>query len=244
MPFYDREEKIINILFQRDTLKTTELAKQLYISLPTLRRDLIKLEQKGIIRRSHGTVSLKTNSADENIPLILRQQEHNTEKSDIAQKASAYIKNGYTIMLDGSTSACAIVPFLADFKNLIVITSSAKTSFILGEIGINNICTGGHMINKSLSYVGYDAERTTANYNADIMFFSCRGISSEGWITDNSIEENNLRQIMMKQSKKKILLCDSSKFNKTCLHNLCHIEELDDIISNAKIPDNLVNMLH
>ena len=49
------------------------------------------------------------------------------------------------------------------------------------------------MINKSLSYVGYDAERTVANYNADVMFFSCRGISSEGWITDNSIEENNLR---------------------------------------------------
>ena len=147
-------------------------------------------------------------------------------------------------MLDGSTSACAIVPFLADFENLIVITSSAKTSFILGEMGINNISTGGYMINKSLSYVGYDAERTVANYNADVMFFSCRGISSEGWITDNSIEENNLRQIMMKQSKKKILLCDSSKFNKTCLHNLCHAAELDDIISNVKIPDNIVNMLN
>ena len=226
MPFYDREEKIINILFHHDTLRTTELAKQLYISLPTLRRDLIKLEQKGIIQRSHGTVSLKTNSADEKIPFILREQEHNTEKSDIAQKASAYIKNGYTIMLDGSTSACAIVPFLADFKNLIVITSSAKTSFILGEMRINNICTGGHMI------------------NADVMFFSCRGVSEDGWLTDNSIEENNLRQIMMKQSKKKILLCDSSKFNKTCLHNLCHVEDLDDIISNVKIPENLSNMLH
>ena len=56
MPFYDREEKIINILFNHDTLRTTELAKQLYISLPTLRRDLIKLEQKGIIRRSYGTL--------------------------------------------------------------------------------------------------------------------------------------------------------------------------------------------
>ena len=92
MSFYDREEKIIDILFNHDTLRTTELAKQLYISLPTLRRDLIKLEQKGIIRRSYGTVSLKTNSADEKIPFMLRQQEHNAEKNDIAQKASAHIK--------------------------------------------------------------------------------------------------------------------------------------------------------
>lgn len=100
------------------------------------------------------------------------------------------------------------------------------------------------MINKSLSYVGCDAERTVANYNADVMFFSCRGVSEDGWLTDNSIEENNLRQIMIKHSKKKILLCDSSKFNKTCLHNLCHAEELDDIISNVKLPENLFNMLH
>ena len=86
MPFYDREEKIIDILFNHDTLRTTELAKQLYISLPTLRRDLIKLEQKGIIRRSYGTVSLKTNSADEKIPFILRRQEHNIEKKQYCAK--------------------------------------------------------------------------------------------------------------------------------------------------------------
>ena len=78
-------------LFNHDPLRTTKLAKQLYISLPTLRRDLIKLEQKGIIRRSYGTVSLKTNSADEKIPFILRRQEHNIEKNNIAQKASAHI---------------------------------------------------------------------------------------------------------------------------------------------------------
>ena len=52
-----------------------------------------------------------------------------------------------------------------------MITNSAKASFVLGEMGIKNICTGGHMINKSFSYLGDDAIKTVNNYNADVMFF-------------------------------------------------------------------------
>lgn len=243
MPFYDREEKILNILLEKETITIRELSEKLFVSIPTLRRDLVKLEEKGKIIRTHGGAQLVKKSADEKIPFFLREQEQNDAKSIMAKKAVEYVKDGDIIMLDGSTSAYNIIPLLADFRNLIVITSSAKSSFLLGKMGISNICTGGRMITRSLSYVGEEAERTAANYNADVVFFSCRGLSMDGKLTDNSIEENSLRRVMIRQAKKKIFLCDSSKIGKTCLNNLCHLSEVDEMICEEKVPEKVLERM-
>ncbi len=237
MPFYEREEKILNILTAGAVVSVEEIAEKLYISKPTVRRDLDKLSQKGLIYRTHGGAALIKTSADETIPFSLREQEQNSAKVIMANKAVHFIKDGYTVMLDGSTSAFAIVPMLSEFKNLIVLTSSAKASFVLGQMGIKNICTGGHMLHKSFSYIGEDAVRTVNSYNADVVFFSCRGVSADGYLTDNSVEENQLRRAMIKKSRKAVFLCDKSKFEKTYLNNLCHISEIDEIISNEKVPE-------
>ena len=236
MPFYEREDKILNILNQKEHVTVDELANRLFISKPTLRRDLIKLENKGIISRSHGGASLVKNAPDTRIPFALREQEQDAAKSSIARKAITYIKDGQTIMLDATTSAYHIVPLLADFHNILVITSSAKTAFLLGQMGIKTICTGGQMINQSFSYIGDDALSTISHYNADVLFFSCRGLSYDGLLSDNSIEENQIRKAMMKRATKKILLCDSSKLGKVCLHNLCHISDVDEILCETTLP--------
>ena len=243
MPFYEREEKILNALLEKESMTTQELSAKLFVSQPTLRRDLIKLEQMGKIIRTHGGAQLLSKSADEKIPFYLREQEQNDAKSIIARKAVEYIKDGDIIMLDGSTSACSIVPLLADFNNLIVITCSANASFLLGKMGINNICTGGRMITHSLTYIGQDAENTARSYNADVVFFSCKGISKEGRLTDTSVEENSLRRVMLTHSKKRVLLCDSSKIGDTCLNNLSTLSEIDAWICEREIPEPLRKMI-
>lgn len=241
MPYYEREEKIIHILLQKDTMTVNELAEKLYISKPTLRRDLIKLEQKGLITRTHGGAALIKNPANTQIPFTLREQEQDNAKTTIAQKAVSFIKDGDIIMLDGTTSAYHLVPYLAEFHNIFVITSSAKTSLALGQMGIRHICTGGLMIPQSFSYVGADAQAAVSRYNADILFFSCRGLSEDGLLSDNSMEENMLRQSMMRRCSKKIFLCDSSKIGKVCLHNLCHLSEIDEIICDTKVPEEILD---
>lgn len=242
MPFYEREDKILNALLEKDSMTTQELSARLFVSVPTLRRDLIKLEQMGKIIRTHGGAQLIKKSADEKIPIFLREQEQNEAKEIMARKAVEFIRDGDIIMLDGSTSAYSIIPHLVSFKNLIVITSSAKSSFLLGRMGISNICTGGRMITRSLSYIGEDAENTVKRYNADIVFFSCRGLSMDGKLTDNSIEENSLRKIMLRHSRKKVFLCDSSKLDHTYLNNLCHLSEVDEIICERMLPAYLYEM--
>ena len=211
MSLYNRENQYINLLAQGPaTVK--ELSEKLFISEPTVRRDIILLQQKELITRNRGIVTLKTHSPDQRIPLFIRQLEQNEEKKTIAIKAASKIKDGDVIMLDASTTAFYILPLLTSFKKILIITNGAKTALEAVSMGIRTICTGGEMTLESFSYIGPDAEATLGRYNADIAFFSCRGISDDGVATDNSIMENNMRRIMIKNSKESYILCDKSKF--------------------------------
>lgn len=244
MPFYEREKELLEVIEKAECISMQALLKNQYTSVSTLRRDLIKLEEKGLILRTRGGVMAVKKSPDDKIAFFLRESEKPLEKKLIAQKAAKLVKDGDTVMLDASTSAYCIIPYIAEScKDIIVITSGAKASYLLGDLGIKNICTGGQMINRSFSYIGQIAEKTIAQYNADIAFFSCRGLSPDGYLTDNSIEENDLRRSMMQHSKRKVLLCNSSKFDNTCLNNLCHISEIDEIISDAEIPQKIADMV-
>ena len=231
MSIFNREEQYLKLLAGGEcTVK--ELSEKLFISEPTVRRDIIILKNKDLIDSKRGVVKLKPKYADQRIPLFVRDLEYNEAKKEIAIKAIKYIKDGDAIMLDASTTAYHILPHLASFKNILVITNGAKTALNAAAMGIKTICTGGEMTLESFSCVGSDAEKMLRQYNADIAFFSCRGFSDDGMVTDNSILENSMRRIMIKKSKKKFLLCDKSKFGHKHLNTLCYEDELDEIISN------------
>lgn len=231
MSIHEREEKYINILSEGKH-SVSELSRKLFVSEPTVRRDILILEKKELITRKRGVVSLKTNSPDKRIPLFIRDTENRAEKQSIALKAIRHIKDGDVIMLDASTTAYFIVPHLVNFKNIFVITNGAKTAMELATFGIKTICTGGELTAESFAYVGTDAEDILKRYNADVAFFSCRGISDDKIATDNSILENSIRKIMIKNSKKSFLLCDNTKFGKTYLNFLCDTNDTDGVISN------------
>lgn len=230
MSIYTRENEYINFLEKKDyTVK--ELAKALFISEPTVRRDIVVLKEKDLVTCRRGIVSLKANSPDKRIPIFIRNLENQDAKIKIAEKAAKHIKDGNTIMLDASTSAYCLLPHLSKFKNLFVITAGAKTAIDLAAMGVKTLCIGGEMALESYSYIGCDAERTLNLYNADIAFFSCRGLTEDGVATDNSIMENSIRRIMIKNSQKSILLCDKSKLGEKYLNTLCTSNEISEIIT-------------
>ena len=239
MPFSDREEKILDILRRQGSAGADEMARELYISRPNLRRDLIKLEQKGAVNRTHGGAKLMTRPADDTIPASLRMDEDSGAKNMIAAEAAKLVRDGDTVMLDGSTSALHLAAALRGKRDIVVITSGARTALILGEMGINTICTGGQLIGSSESFIGGDALRTISCYNADVVFFSCRGLDDEGNLTDNSVGEDLVRLEMMKRSRKSVLLLDSGKIGRRCLHNLRHVSEIDHVVCDKPLPEDI-----
>ena len=138
-------------------------------------------------------------------------------------------------MLDASSSAYAIVPFLAEKTNVTVITSGLKALTLLCELGINAYSTGGRVLPASLSLVDSDCLDMLSNYNADVAFFSCRGISPDGMITDFSVEENLVRRKMIERSERAYLLCTEMKMGKTYFNNICSVDDITGVISEAQI---------
>ena len=240
MPNFEREKEILKILEKKYTVSVKELADTLYASEPTIRRDLIRLENKKLVIRTHGKVIANTISADTNVALSQREQHMYNIKNALAEKASTLIQDGFVIMLDASTTAAHLIKFLEKFKDIIVITCGIKTSYMLSQTNIKFICTGGESINKSYSLIGQSAINTLQSYNADICYVSCHGISDTGFATDTSVPENEVRYTLMKQSKKKVLMVDNSKINNSFWHNLCDISEFDTVICNEKLPDSIM----
>ena len=133
--------------------------------------------------------------------------------------------------MDASTSAFRVIPFLLSKDNITVVTNGVRALTSLAEFNINTISTGGRLVNSCLALVGDEAYKTIDSINANIAFFSCRGISDDGYLTDISPEEDYVRQRMIKNAKHSYLLCATDKFGKKYFHNLCHKDEISGIIS-------------
>lgn len=242
----ERHNLIVLELQKNPDITVKEMAEKLHFSEPTIRRDYTELQRRGILTKYYGGVRLNRSggAADREIPFILRENERSKPKEKMGMLASKHIKDGMVIMLDGSTSAYHLIPYLSKFKDIIVVTSGAKTAVALAELQIPVFCTGGKMRTNSFSYIGKEAEDAVRKYNADICFFSCHGLSEDGRMSDPSVEECHLRQVMLRQSRKKFLLCDSSKLSKTYFYDMGSVDTLDGVISDAPLPAEILNRLN
>ena len=236
----ERHKRILEALRDNPEITVKELAKMLCFSEPTIRRDFTELHQKGLITKYYGGAILNKRAADGEIPFAMRENEKSSGKTLMGKRAAELVRDGMVIMLDGSTSAYHLVPYLEGYKDIIVVTSGAKTAVALAERNITTFSTGGKMIINSFSYVGQEAEDFVRKINADIMFFSCHGLSLDGVMSDPSVRESNLRRVMMEQCKKKYLLCDGSKFGKSCFYNMGSVCDVDGIISDVEIPASII----
>ena len=227
----EREKQILEVLLKEKRVTVQQLAKRLFTSEPSIRRDLASLEQQHLIKRIHGGAVLEETALSKNkIPFLIREYEQSSAKTLIAQKAIDLVCDNDVVFLDASTSCYYLIPFLASKRNLTVITNGVKTLAKLAEYDINTFSTGGALINSCLVLVGDEACRNIEAFNADIAFFSCRGVSEEGFLTDIAREENIVRKSMIQNSKKAYLLCATEKFGKKYYHNLCHKDAITGII--------------
>jgi DeoR/GlpR family transcriptional regulator of sugar metabolism len=182
--------------------------------------------------------------ADKNVGFAVRENSLSPVKNKLSEVAvRTCVKNGDVVMLDASTTAMHCVKFLSDFDDLIVITSGLKSLLLLAETTLKFYSTGGKAINGSSSFVGQTAINAVSTFNADVCLISCHGVAENGFLTDTSESENDLRRAMLKQSKRKVLLIDSTKINKSFWHNLCNISEFDDVFCDAPLPEKLARQV-
>ncbi|MGM9683865.1 MAG: DeoR/GlpR family DNA-binding transcription regulator [Eubacteriales bacterium] len=225
----ERHQQILKYLERKQSATIRELAKEVFASENSIRRDIEVLEQKGYVMHIYGGVML-AHPQNNIVPLDRRDSENSANKDLIAQKAAGIIHNGDTIMMDSSSTVRRIIKYIGSVKNIRIITNNQRlfneAELIHGQL----YCTGGYFNGKNHNFSGSAAEAYIRSVTADIVFFSSQGVSDTGEISDVSEEETSLRRVMLSRAKRRYFLCDSSKFGKSFMFTLCNIAELSGVI--------------
>lgn len=233
----ERQEKILEILKKEKSCSISYLAKRLLFSEATIRRDLNELSREMKVRKTFGGAVIMEKYSTE-IPTVLRTKENVAEKEKIAALAAELIHDNMTLFLAESTTVQHLLPFLYNKSGLTVFTNSLDIPAKLSATDITVFSTGGRLLHHSNSYVGEFARRMIRSVNADLMFFSVRGLSNEGVLTTSSTDDD-VMSTMMEHSKSTCLLLDSSKLGNTYPFTLCHLKDVDTVVCDFELPKGL-----
>lgn len=231
----ERYEKILKILDTEKYISSKELAKRLFVSMPTVRRDLAHLEASKQIVRSHGGAR-KVNDEYTVLPLGFRETVNHAEKRQLCEAAAKLIKDDSIIFLDGSTTVLQLAEFISPKQNVTVITNGIPILTVLTRRGIKTYSTGGELIESSMAYAGGFTEEFIRKFNIDTCFFSSHGVDKNGIIVDTSLPETQLRGALISQSVKSVFLCDKTKFDVTAPYNLMPVRDVDFVVTNCGEP--------
>lgn len=235
----EREKEIMNLL-EKNTYATVEyLARMIHISPSSVRRDLKRLEAKGLILRSYGGAEIKE-SVNRKIPFYLRSHQNTQEKQSVAKCAASLVKSGDVIFLDCSTSTYFMLEYLKDIKDITIITNSLASASACAEYNINSFLAGGKLSYENRScFVGMHTEEMLKSFHADYCFFSAQSLTRDGVLYDCFESEISLRRLMMENSEHSVFLCDHSKINHFSAYRLCDMSEIDYLISDIRVEDYL-----
>ncbi len=234
----ERQRQILSILLQKKRCSVKKLAKELFASEATIRRDLNALASEGKIEKVFGGAIICEHYAEE-VPFSVRKDERIDIKHIICAKASKLIQEGMTVFLDSSSTTEQLVPYLKRFRNLQIITNSPRVPLLLSDSELQVYSTGGRLSSSSQAYVGGIAEDAIAQVNGDIFFFSARGVSNEGVITDSAQNECRIKQKMMQNANLSCFLCDSKKIGLTYMCSIAKCNRLDYVFSDVELDEVL-----
>lgn len=229
----ERREAILNSLYREKRLYVAELSARFDVTEETIRRDLEKLEKKGYLTRTYGGALSKRHHSEE-LPYEDRRTINRDLKQAAAARASAFISEGDTIMIDSTSTSYELLSHTDRFHDLTIITNSARISGESANSPHRIITLGGELRKRSLSFCGSLTEDYARHFNADVFFFSCRGLDIKRGITEATLSEARVKQAMMRQCDRAVLLLDHTKFDKTTLVNLCAFDRVDTIVTDKE----------
>ena len=225
----ERHTAILEILKENGSAVVKSLAKTLYVSEATVRRDLKEMQKMGLIERSHGGAILPE-TADE-VSIFVRMNKNAKEKERVATAALKILPEFKTLFVDSSSTALALASRMdVTFKT--VVTNNVQTAMKLSQKpNVNVILLGGSIQYNTNSATGSFTVRQLKEFAFDLMITSSAGISG-GEALDRSIEQREIKREAINRSKKKILLIDHSKFDISAPYKIANLSDYDFVVTD------------
>ena len=240
-----RSEQILRLLQQTGAVVVEELCEQLNVSIATVRRDLQELEDRGLLRRTHGGATAVE-------PLLYEPfrydssfraqiEKHAGEKRRIAAAAADLIQDGETIALTAGTTTTEVARSMRNRTGITVVTNTVNVAMELSQRkGLTVLVTGGCLRGNWFSLVGPFAIQTMEQMQVDKVFIGVNGIEAEHGLTCHNPDEAAINRAMVKHARQRIAVADHSKLGIVVTHLICPIGDVQLLITDSDASDEAI----
>lgn len=232
-----RRRKILELLEEEGSARVSSLSRIFKVSEPTIRQDLVKLEEEGSIVREHGGAFLK--SVPQQVKsLSLQHQENMDRKVRIGRKAAELVRDGDSLILDAGSTTTEVARNLVSRKNLMIVTNALNIALLLGTEQSNAIMvTGGEFKAPTLSLTGEKAAALFGQIHVGKCFLAVGGVSLESGLSYPGLSDLPVKKAMIEAASEVYLVADSTKIGKASFATLGPIEMVDVLITDDGIPE-------
>ena len=228
MTLNERHSAILDVLKKNRTANVKALARQLFVSEATIRRDLNEMKSLGLIERSHGGALLPDNA--EEVSIFVRIAKNAKQKEQIATNALPLIPDFRSVFIDSSSTALALAMRM-DFSYKTVVTNNLQSAIQLSKkADVNLILLGGNVQYNTVSATGSWTARQLEEFNFDLMIASCAAVINKKAF-ERSLDQKEIKLAAFKRSKKRILLVDDSKFSAEGTYLLAPLDQFNLVVT-------------
>ncbi len=211
------------------------LEEELSVSAATIRRDLTQLHRLGKLLKVHGgATSLGQKYVARDQSMEEKYKLNNEEKQRIARYAASLIRPTDFVYIDAGTTTELLVDCITEL-HAVYVTNSIMHGRKLVQKGCQTFIVGGELKQATEALVGSMAGEMLQRFHFTIGFFGTNGVSAESGFTTPDPGEAMIKRLAVRQTAKKYVLCDSSKFNVVAPIPFADFKAAD--IITGKIPE-------
>ncbi|MFN4130259.1 MAG: DeoR/GlpR family DNA-binding transcription regulator, partial [Paracoccaceae bacterium] len=223
-----RQGRLLERLQLRTYAQTQDLSAYLGVSEATVRRDLVDLEARGLIRRTHGgAMPLAQITSD--FSNSERLGRNAAEKARIGKMAADLVSDGDAVFLDAGTTTLQVASQLAHRSGLTFVTNGTDIFGCLSGAGVPRLfVTGGEFHEFNHSLTGALAAEAIRRFNVDKLFLSVSAVDlRRGQIAISHPALAEAQRAMIEIAQEVIVVADHSKFTRNALTVIAPLEAVD-----------------
>jgi DeoR family transcriptional regulator, aga operon transcriptional repressor len=229
-----RQARILEILARDGFADVRNLKRLLSCSEATVRRDLVRLQRAGYLRRTHGGAI--SNNVRE-LPFRAKLGTMAEAKQRIAQAAAGSVGKRQAIGFTGGTTMQQVARKLASRTDLTVITNALTVAMELAASDTRVIVTGGELRRQTCELVGPLAEPVAAQINLDLMFVGVDGLSLDGGLTTHNPMEASINRMLIDCSRQVTVVTDHTKLGRDAFAQIAPFGVISTLITDVDAPE-------
>ena len=231
-----RQAELLHEVQRLGSASVEALSLRFGVTLQTVRRDVKRLTEAGLLARFHGGARVPR-STTENIAYRQRQQMNQLAKGAIARAVAAAVPAGCSLMLNIGTTTESVAQALLGHKGLRVITNNLNVATILSHnADCEVIVACGVVRARDRGIVGEATVDFMRQFRVDIGIIGISGIEADGSLRDFDFREVKVTQAILGQSREVWLAADHAKFNRPAMVEVAGLAQLDRLFTDRAPP--------